>query len=268
MKERLTGAIILVVLLVVLVPELLTGPGPSAPAKSNAAEGAPLRSYTIDLAEGAGTRAAGPAAPTSEPASAALEEPVEQTAEPETEGAGDGTSTVDAETTPPVVADSGASSTDAPVAAESSAPPMEPGTPPELPQTREAEKPSAGTGATAVEQPRSAFGPSAAPAAANEARPGGQAAVPSVPAARTAARVAPPATGWMIQLGVFAKRDNAERLAKQVKGKGFTVVVDRTSSGKRLYRVRVGPESDRAAAVALRAKLGAAGYPGSLVAYP
>ena len=54
MKERLTGAIILVVLIVLLVPELLSGPSRSAPAPQAAAtssEEPPLRSYTINLAD-------------------------------------------------------------------------------------------------------------------------------------------------------------------------------------------------------------------------
>ena len=54
MKERLTGAIILVALIVLLVPELLTGPVRSATAPQPAAtsaEESPLRSYTIDLAD-------------------------------------------------------------------------------------------------------------------------------------------------------------------------------------------------------------------------
>ena len=56
MKERLTGAIILVVLIVLLVPELLSGPSRPAPASqvaapSSSSEDPPLRSYTIDLAD-------------------------------------------------------------------------------------------------------------------------------------------------------------------------------------------------------------------------
>lgn len=53
MKERLTGAIILVALIVLLVPELLSGPGPApAPqAAVSSSEDPPLRSYTINLAD-------------------------------------------------------------------------------------------------------------------------------------------------------------------------------------------------------------------------
>jgi DedD protein len=47
-KQRLTGAVILVALFVLLVPELLTGPHEgTAPANAPAEEG--LRNYTIDL---------------------------------------------------------------------------------------------------------------------------------------------------------------------------------------------------------------------------
>ena len=61
MKERLTGAIILVALIVLLVPELLTGPVRSAPrgyAVASSAEEPPLRSYTINLADDAHTHSA------------------------------------------------------------------------------------------------------------------------------------------------------------------------------------------------------------------
>jgi DedD protein len=71
-----------------------------------------------------------------------------------------------------------------------------------------------------------------------------------------------------VQLGVFASRDNAERLAKQVKGKGYSVTVNESSGAKRLYRVRVGPEKDRGSADALKARLRAAGHAGTVVPYP
>jgi len=46
-KQRLTGAVILVAVFVLFVPELLTGPGKSTPADTPDEEG--LRRYTIDL---------------------------------------------------------------------------------------------------------------------------------------------------------------------------------------------------------------------------
>jgi DedD protein len=60
-KERLTGAIILVALIVLLVPELLTGPVRSAPRANplaSSSEEPPLRSYTIKLADESHTRSA------------------------------------------------------------------------------------------------------------------------------------------------------------------------------------------------------------------
>ena len=63
LKKRLTGAVILVILAVLIVPALLTGP--KAPAERAAApdDSAPIRSYTIDLTAATPPRATdGPAA--------------------------------------------------------------------------------------------------------------------------------------------------------------------------------------------------------------
>ena len=69
-----------------------------------------------------------------------------------------------------------------------------------------------------------------------------------------------------MQLGVFANRENAERLALDVRVKGFKASVSPVTSGKRkLYRVRVGPAADRSAAQELQTKLKAAGRPGGTV---
>ena len=65
-KDRLTGAVILVVLLVLLVPELLSGPGIKVAAVAPAAtEEPPLRSYTMELGDEARTRHAASPSPTS-----------------------------------------------------------------------------------------------------------------------------------------------------------------------------------------------------------
>jgi cell division septation protein DedD len=54
LKERLTGAAILVALIVLLVPEMFHGQdGNVAAGAGNSGEGPPLRSYTIDLSNGA-----------------------------------------------------------------------------------------------------------------------------------------------------------------------------------------------------------------------
>ena len=69
----------------------------------------------------------------------------------------------------------------------------------------------------------------------------------------------------MVQLGSFASRPNAERLAQQLKGQGFAASVSQGTSGRHLYRVRVGPAHDKAAAAQLQGKLKAAGHTGAVV---
>jgi len=70
----------------------------------------------------------------------------------------------------------------------------------------------------------------------------------------------------MVQLGSFASRDNADRLAKQLRGSGFQASVSQGTTGRRLYRVRAGPVQDHAAAEQLAGKLRAAGHAGEVVA--
>jgi DedD protein len=193
-KERLTGAIILVALIVLLVPALLTGPIRSAPrplaaASPLSAEEPPLRSYTIQLADDARARTARSSGP---------EQPA------------------------PV----GAAAVPAPEPAPAPAP-----TPAILPAT-----PSVSTPASVA---------AAAPAASSSA--------------------SPQSGAWMVQLGSFASRANAERLAQQLRARGFQVNVSRGSAGRRLYRVRAGPAPTHAAATQLAAKLNAAGHAGAIV---
>ena len=71
----------------------------------------------------------------------------------------------------------------------------------------------------------------------------------------------------MVQLGVFASRQNAEHLALEVRTKGFKASVSAvTASHRPLYRVRVGPAVDRNAALELQTRLRAAGRPaGTLI---
>ena len=62
-KERLTGAVILVVLIVLIVPELLRGPRGTAEPVAATAEGPPTRLYTIELGDRVATRPARPQTP-------------------------------------------------------------------------------------------------------------------------------------------------------------------------------------------------------------
>jgi len=75
-----------------------------------------------------------------------------------------------------------------------------------------------------------------------------------------------PAGTYFVQLGVFVNRASADRLDRTLRRQGFTPIVKEvTASGKRMYRVRVGPEVDRAAANALLKRLSEAGHKGSVV---
>ena len=199
MKERLTGAIILVALIVLLVPELLTGPVGSATrsqAVASSIEGPPLRSYTIKLADEARLRgASGHSGP---------EQPAPLAPAP------------------------------APAATAIPAPPAAP-------------------------EPRSTPIPSPAAAApAAHAGPGPGAAAAVQPSS------AETSGGYLVQLGSFGSRANAERLAKKVRAQGFAVSVSQGSPGH-LYRVRVGPAHDRAAAGELAQQLRAHGHSGAIV---
>ena len=67
-------------------------------------------------------------------------------------------------------------------------------------------------------------------------------------------------TAWVVQLGSFSKRENAERLAQEVNSKGFEVSVSRLVANDRtMHRVRTGAFKDRADAEILARHLEAAG---------
>ena len=77
------------------------------------------------------------------------------------------------------------------------------------------------------------------------------------------------AEGWVVQLGSFASKDNAESLAKGLRAKGYRAFVSEfRGSGRILYRVRVGPEQDRARAEAIAARLASEGHRGSVAPQP
>jgi cell division septation protein DedD len=196
-KDRLTGAVILVVLLVLVVPELLSGPGGKVAAvAAKSSDEPPLRSYTVDLNDETRTRHA----PVSGPAAATAPPPV---------------AAVAPAAVPPIA-------TPAPVA--------------EPPPPQQEPVPAAAAPASRVE-------PEAAP--------------PVAPA------------GWTVQLGSFASRANAERLVHDLRAKGYAAFSTESASGERkLYRVRVGPAGNHAAAETLAARLRSAGHPGSLTQRP
>ncbi|MEO8018477.1 MAG: SPOR domain-containing protein [Pseudomonadota bacterium] len=219
-KQRLTGAVILVALFVLLVPELLTGPrGADAPAGTPTDEG--MRRYTIDL--DATTPAARPENPQAREPAVAL---------------------------PPV--------------AESSPPRALPGEPAVSAAPEPEAKPMEGAAVAATKpapKPAASLPPVAAPVTTPPVAAQGRAEAPRPAAAPQVAR-----GDFVVQLGSFGSRENADRLVRDMSAKGFAAFVAPISSGGReLYRVRVGPTRDRAAAEALAAQLRRIGQSGSIV---
>ena len=203
LRNRLTGAVILVLLAVLLLPELLTGAGGTAtrtPSTAGATPegGAPLQTLQIDLS-GTARGPAGSAPP------------------------------------PPEVMDDQAEGLD-----------VDPAAPPPV-----------------VRLPVPEAITTAPPAAAPPA------AVPPAATPPTAAPVDPTATRFYVQVGTFATRERAETAQKDLARRGFKVIINETTSGvRRLHRVRVGPVADRAAAVALEARLRSLAPDRAIVAVP
>jgi DedD protein len=206
-KQRVTGAVILAALFVLLVPELLKGPhATDSPATTPTDDG--MSRYTIDLNA--------PASPASRNSSqpAVVLPPVTENA-------------------PSALATPGKS-------AAPEVPPPEPAnaaTPPPSPVPAPAQ---ANTMPAPVDEPRAA-------AVASPARPADHGS-------------------FVVQLGSFGSRENANRLVHDMTAKGFAAFVAPISSGGReLYRVRVGPTHDRASAETLAAQLRRIGQSGSIV---
>jgi len=230
LKERLTGAAILVALIVLLVPEMFHGrrPEPSAGTGSSA-EGPPVRSYTIDLSNGPART--GPLQSTvATPPSAAPDARGESTPAA-TENGGSGSS----------------ASTHSNANANGSAGP-----------------PSTGSGSTTPSV-------SPIPGPGSRPEPGRSASVnaAAAPAGKSGATKAAHATGgvWSVQLGLFASRENAERLQRTAQSKGFAASLS-DRDGKGLYHVQVGRLADRAAAQALQQRLRDQGFAAAVLPPP
>lgn len=123
----------------------------------------------------------------------------------------------------------------------------------------------------APEAPQSVGVPLALPEA-GDAAPSDEA--PVAAAEPEATRPAPPLAatdaGWAVQLGSFSDADNAEALAAEVGDAGFDAFVQRVQvENGTMYRVRVGPVSDRAAAESLAERVDRdAGERGVVVSHP
>ncbi len=82
------------------------------------------------------------------------------------------------------------------------------------------------------------------------------ASTPATSDAPAASLPANKAGGWAVQLGAFKSEDEANKLRQRCMAAGFVAFVDRSGSAEQaLWRVRAGPEADRANADKLRASL-------------
>jgi DedD protein len=248
-KERLIGATILVALIVLIVPELLSGPRPALLPPLAAGLPNSTRHVSVDLATGNGTSqpqavdAATVGAAARETPGAAGARAVGSSAS----GGGSGASKVSgaalqgasAEAPAPGALGPGAKagapgSSTAAASSTSSAPTV---------ATLKAQE-SAAPVETPISSPRSAV----EKADASDAGAHGQ-------------------RGWAVQLGSFASKANAEKLLHQLPGSGFYLVSSGSGASLR-YRVRMGPLADRGAAERALRKLKEEGHAATLVTPP
>ena len=238
-KARLIGATVLVVLAVLLVPELLSGPRQSAPP-AGATEGKRgTRTVTIDLGGAVDAGARVQQVPT--PVDTRPREPVPL---PTVQVPGDAAEhgsphDLSAEAAGPPEDALRASSTPAPKIAASTT-----------------SSPSGAPSGSSPTVASTAVTPKPKPAASTTARP----AVEQPRAAATGTG------GWSVQVGAFGSADTARKMVGDLKRDGLTAyVAPLQRSGKTLHRVRVGPTPTRADADRLAARLKGKGLPASVV---
>jgi len=132
---------------------------------------------------------------------------------------------------------------------------------------------------TTARSPKTEVSPPVAPQRAPDPAPvAAPTRAPAPPAAKpvpSAAKPAPPGpavvTGaaWAVQLGAFSNKAKAEQLVAELRKRQFSAfVLEYRASGKVLYRVRVGPEQDRARAEATAARLAKEGFQPVVARHP
>lgn len=109
-----------------------------------------------------------------------------------------------------------------------------------------------------AEAPRAAAQPTPAPSAPHKA-----------PRAVASESSVPTSAGWAVQLGSFSSRASADRLAGQFRADGYDVLVMPVETrNSTLYRVRIGPMRDRAAADEVLRRVRAKIAGAAVVAHP
>ena len=97
-----------------------------------------------------------------------------------------------------------------------------------------------------------------------------EAEAPPPPAAqKPAAAQGAPASAWAVQLGAFSNRSKADQLVAELKRRRYAAfIIEYRASGQVLYRVRVGPEQDRARAAETAARLAKDGFQPVVARHP
>ncbi len=74
---------------------------------------------------------------------------------------------------------------------------------------------------------------------------------------------------WAVQLGSFSNKENAERLASDLRKQGYAAFISEVSTGSgQMHRVRIGPQKDRPSAEQMAARLAKVGHEGKVVPHP
>lgn len=106
--------------------------------------------------------------------------------------------------------------------------------------------------------------PTLADAAA--AKPESTGLPPAIEQAKPAAAQHP---AWAVQLGAFSSRSKADGLVAKLRSRGYSAfVLEYRAGGQLLHRVRVGPEQDRARAVAIADRLRDDGFQPVVAPHP
>jgi len=74
---------------------------------------------------------------------------------------------------------------------------------------------------------------------------------------------------WAVQLGSFSNKDNAEKLAADLRKQGYAAFLSQmTTDSGQLHRVRIGPQKDRESAEAMASRLLKVDHKGQVVPHP
>ena len=90
------------------------------------------------------------------------------------------------------------------------------------------------------------------------------------PAPKPAPQPAASTTGmWAVQLGSFSNKENAEKLAANLRKQGYAAFLSQlTTEDGQLHRVRIGPQKDRESAEEMAKRLAKVGQKGQVVPHP